>query len=128
MSFKLGWKQGEITATSSNQASIDLYGRHFKKITDSNITTFEEANTRASLGASGSSIPKKGTLTINGTTDIGLDYQLSGSLTNFGINEKMDIVNYTQIIDSRGFLTKITYGKVSFDIARKLAELERQVI
>jgi len=125
--FKLGWKEGEITATSSNISSINTYGRHFKKITDSNITTFEEANKRASREVSEVSIPKKGTLTINGTTGIDLDFSLSSNLINFGINEKMDIISYTQRIDNKGFTTTINYGKPEFNISKKVADLERQL-
>jgi len=128
MVFDLGWTQGDITATAYNQDSINSFGRHFKKITDSNITSLDEAQARADLEISGMlTAPKKGTLTINGTTDVDLTYKLSGSFANFNINEKMDIVSYTQTIDNRGFTTQVTYGKRQFDLAKEVAEIKREL-
>jgi len=127
MRVKLGWTEGDITATSSNLASIATYGRHFKKINDSSITSFDQANTRASLEVSGmTSIPKKGRLVIDGIEDMSNEYMFSANLTNFGIDEKFDIKSYTQRIDKNGFTTEITYGKHRFDIAQKVAQLERE--
>jgi len=127
MSFQLGWRQGEISYRASNQTSINKYGKHFKKISDSSYTTFEQAQARAELEVSGmETIPKKGSVTIEGITDIDTYYRFSSNLTNFGINEIWDVVSYTQRIDQNGFTTTINYGKQPYDIARKVAELEHK--
>jgi len=128
MTFKLGWVQGDITATASNQDSIDIYGRHFKKIVDSNITTLEVAQARADEEVRNMEIiPKKGTVTIEGRTDMSQNYRFSSNLTNFGITDIWDIKQYSQIIDQNGFRTVINYGKPQFDIAKKLVDLEKEV-
>jgi hypothetical protein len=127
MSFQLGWKQGEITATAENSESIDLYGRHFKKITDSTLNTYELAQARADLEVSGmTAIPKKGTVTIEGRTNIEPYYRFSSNLTNFDINEIWNIVSYTQTIDQNGFTTTINYGRQPFDLAAKVARIARK--
>ena len=128
LQFKLGWSQGEIKATATNQDSIDIYGRHFKKIVDSSITTLEQAQARADLEVSGMTlIPKQGRFVINGKTDMSNEYLFSANLTNYGIDEKFDIKSYTQRIDKNGFTTEITYGKHTFDIAKKVAVLEHEM-
>jgi len=125
MRFQLGWTQGEIQATATNQESIDLYGRHFKKINDSTITTLERAQARADLEVSGmTEVPKKGKFVITGRTDMSNEYMFSANLTNFGIDEKFDIKEYTQRIDKKGFTTEIVYGRHTFDLAKKVSELE----
>jgi len=126
MSFKLGWKQGEISYRASNQASIDSFGRHFKKVYDSSYTSLEQARERAEKEVSGmTAIPKKGTITIDGTINIGTNYRFSSNLANFNINELWNVVSYTQKIDQKsGFTTTINYGKQPFDIVRKVSELE----
>ena len=128
MCFKMGWKEGEIMARASNQSSINAYGRHFKKVNDSNINTQEVANARANAEVENSeSVPYHGTLVINGRTAIDTDYRFSSNLTNIGINEIWDIVSYTQRIDERGFTTEINYGKHPYDIARRVSELQKEV-
>lgn len=128
MAFKLGWTEGSITATSSNTESINAYGRHFKRIEDTSITTQSLANARASAEISSSKNPvKKGTITIDGRTNMSADYRFSSNFTNFGLNSVHDIVSYTQRIDDNGFVTIINYGKQPFDIAKKVSELEKEV-
>jgi len=124
--FRLGWSQDTVTYASSNTSSIATYGRHFKKIIDSAITTEDLAKERA-IGLLSDTIPKKGNVTINGTIAIGLNYRLSSNYTNFDIAEKNDIVSYTQKIDNKGFTTTIEYGKQKFDISKKLSTLESEV-
>jgi PAB1-binding protein PBP1 len=102
-----------------------LYGRHFKKINDSTITTLERAQARADLEVSGmTEVPKKGKFVITGRTDMSNEYMFSANLTNFGIDEKFDIKEYTQRIDKKGFTTEIVYGRHTFDLAKKVSELE----
>ena len=128
MCIKLGWKEGDILATATNQDSIDTFGRHFKKITDSSVNTYDVAQALADMYVSGSDfVPRKGTLTINGLTDISVNYKFSANLSNFGIGETFKIVSYTQTIDNRGFTTTINYGKQPFNIVKNIADLEKQV-
>jgi len=128
MKFKLGWDYAQVKASAQNLTSIDLYGRHFKRISDSNLTTLEQAQARADYEVSGSeTIPKKGTITIVGRTNISPSTYFSANLSNFGINEKFSIRSYTHSIDKNGFLTTINYGKHPFDYVKKLADLEREV-
>lgn len=128
MTFQLGWSQGNIVATAENQTSIDYYGRHFRKITDSTITTLEAAQARADAEVEGMEvIPKKGTVTINGRTDMSVDYAFSSNFSNFGIAEKWDVVSYTQSIDNRGFTTTINYNKHLYDITQEIANLQQEV-
>jgi len=128
MSMQLGWKQGSISAKASNQTSIDLYGRHFKKISDENINTLETAQTRADQEVLNmDSIPRKGTITIEGRTDMSTEYMFSSNLTNFGISSLWDIRSYTQKIDKNGFTTTINYGEQPFDMAAKVSKLEKQL-
>jgi len=128
MSFKLGWSEGVISATAQDDESIGLYGIHFRKIEDSNLTTQDSVDARANAAISGSSsIPKKGTLTINGRSIMDTTYRFSANLGNFGINELWDIVSYTQKIDNQGFTTTINYGVQPYDIARNIAKLEERV-
>lgn len=129
MSFQLGWKEGEITARASSSESINAYGRHFRKITDSTITTQEVANARAQAEISGSEIiNKKGNITINGRTDMDVNYRFSSNLSNFGINEMWDVMSYTQrITPEEGFVTEINYGKQPYDIVAELEKLKGKV-
>lgn len=127
MTLQLGWKEGNITATATNDASISLYGRHTKLINDSNLNTTEAAQARADAEVDGmETVPKKGTLTIDGRTDMETYYRMSSNLTNFGIDDIWDVVSYTQKINEQGFTTEINYGKQPFDIVRKIAELEEE--
>ena len=129
ISFQLGWTEGEITATATNDDSIDLYGRHFKVINDSTINTLEAAQARADREVAGmETIPKKGTITIDGKIDISENYRFSSNFDNFQIDEIWDIVPYTQKIDQAGFQTIINYGKHPFDITKKISDLENKVL
>jgi len=128
MTFQLGWRQGDIEARASNQTSIDKYGRHFKKISESSYTTQEQATQRAQYEVSGMEyIPKKGTLTINGRTDMSPEYRFSANLGNFGITDVWDVKSYTQKIDKNGFTTTINYGKQPFNIAAEVAKNKNQL-
>lgn len=125
MSFKLGWTEGEITTTAENSDSIDAYGRYFKIINDSTINSLEAAQVRADREVAGMEIiPKKGTITINGRTDMKTYYRFSSNLTNFDIKDIWDVVSYTQRIDGQGFTTTINYGKQPFDLMKVIANLE----
>lgn len=125
MRFQLGWTEGQITATSSNTESINLYGRHFKKISDSNIIRQADADLRAYLEVSGSQIlKKKGTLTIDGRTDMSNEYRFSTNLPTFGISSIHDVVSYTQRIAEDGFSTTINYGKRPYDISKDLSDMK----
>lgn len=128
MTFDIGWKQGSITATATNQDSIDTYGRHTTIINDSSINTLEAAQARANYEVSGSStIPLKGSITIDGRTDLDVDNKITISSQYMGISEDVDIVSYTQRLDNQGFVSIIQYGRHSFDITKKVADLEREV-
>jgi len=128
MSFKLGWLQGEATATATNDTSIGLYGRHFKKITDSTITSTDQAQNRADREVEGMEvIPKKGNITIVGRTALSVDYRFSANLTHHDINGVFDIVSYTQRIDNQGFTSTIDFGKHPYDIAKEVQNLKSQV-
>ena len=125
LAFKLAWSESTegIRATAINQDSIDDYGIHYKKIYDDNITTLEQARARADeIVANSTTIPKKGSITINGREDVSVNYYISASLSNYGIEELWDIVSYTQKIDNKGFFTTINYGKQPFDIASEVAK------
>jgi len=129
MVYKLGWggDTDTIRAVASNQTSISNYGRHLKRIDDSTITTLYQAELRAEREVSQNSIPKKGTLVVNGVSNMGLDYKFSSNFTNFGINESHDIVSYTQRIDENGFTTSINYGKQPYDIVSDVTRLQKEV-
>ena len=129
ISFKLGWKQGQLAATSTSAWSISEYGRHFKKINDSNLSTEEQLITRASKEIQNySSLRKKGTMTIDGRIGLSVEYSFSAQLTNYGINETLDIVSYTQRITPQvGFVTEINYGTQPYDIARDVEKLKGEV-
>ena len=130
LTFKLGWATTTegVSATAENQDSIDLYGRHYKLINDSTITTNEGAQARADYEVSGMEVlKKKGSITIEGREDMSVNYRLSSNLTNFGIDEIWDVVSYSQIIDKRGFTTNIEYNKHNFDFIKHLSDLEKEV-
>ena len=129
LAFQLAWSDTttSISAVASNQTSIDTYGRHFKKITDSNITSETLAKVRATYEVSSLSVPKKGSITIEGREDMSVNYKFSSSLVNFGISDCWDVVSYTQTIDKRGFSTLINYGRQPFDFIKKISDLERSV-
>ena len=128
MRFKLGWSEGQIRARALNQTSIDIYGRHFKKVSESSYNQSSQAYVRAQLEVSGmTTIPKKGNVTIEGITNIDTDYRFSSNLTNFGIDEIWNVAQYTQTIDKNGFTTTIQYNKHDFDIAKEVAQLKQKV-
>ena len=86
------------------------------------------AQARADAEVSGMAIiPKKGSITIDGRTDMATEYRFSSNLTNFGITDIWDVISYQQIIDQQGFRTIINYGKPEFDIAKRISDLEREV-
>lgn len=117
---------GQITARAFNQASINTYGRFFKKIYDSTITTEGLAQNRADFEVSGmEAIPRKGTIVIDGKTEgLSADYKFTLSSQYLGISEDLDIVGYTQKIDRNGFTTVINYGIQPFDVMKKISVLE----
>lgn len=128
MLFQLGWKQGQITATSSSAWSITQYGRHFKKISDADLLSETQAMLRASKEIeSYSSLRKKGTMIIDGREDMNVEYKFSANLTNFDINELLEIVSYTQRIEEEGFVTEINYGDQPYNIAKDVEELKGEV-
>ena len=128
MRFKLGWREGDISYRASNQTSIDTYGRHFKKISDSTITTEERAQQRAEYEISGSeTIKMKGTVTILGEPNLSTEYMISSNLAKFDIYDRWNISNYTHKIDDKGFTTTINYGAPTFDFIHKIAKLEREM-
>ena len=95
--------------------------RHFKKISDSTITSQEAADNRARLEiVAHSGIKKKGTMTINGRENMSTSFMFSANLTNYGINERFEVVSYTQrITPQEGFITEINYGKQQYDIVKE---------
>jgi len=129
ITFELGWKEGNITATSSSTWSIDKYGRHFKKISDSNINSLNLAADRARLEIiAHSGIKKKGTMTISGRDSMSTSFMFSANLSNYGINERFEVVSYTQrITPQEGFMTEINYGKQPYDIVKELNKLKGAV-
>ncbi len=129
LSFQMGWKETDhVVATATNQDSIDTYGRLFRKITDTTITTSGAAQDRADAEVSGmTDIPKKGDIVIDGRTDMETHYRFSSNFSNFDIDEIWDVVAYTQTIDNRGFTTSINYGRHRFDITKKISDLDKEV-
>ena len=128
MAFRLGWKEGDISYSLTDEDSIENYGRHFKRISDSTILTAEAARVRAEAEISGAgTIPKKGNMTLVGQDIIGTHYYVSANLANLGITENLSIVSYTHHIDQNGFTTTLNYGVQPFDIARRIASLESSV-
>jgi len=129
ISFRLGWSEGEITATATNQESIDRYGRHFEIINDSTLNTLEGAQARANAEVKGmETIPKKGTITIDGRTDLQSHYRFSSNFDNFQINEIWDVVSFTQRINEQGFTSEINFGKQKFDFMKHISNLEENVL
>jgi hypothetical protein len=125
MKLKMGWKLGRITYRTFDDDSINTYGRHLKRITDSSITNLAAAQLRGDFEVSSSKdISKKGTLVINGNSTVNLGYKVHSELHNFDIDEYWIIRSYIQRIDKNGFTTTINYGKQPFDLVHKLAMLE----
>jgi len=126
--YKIGWNYDYITGRKSDASSISTYGRHFYKVYEPLITTTDDANALAQKYVDTYKDGLKvGSITINGKTgiDIREKFRLSGAHINF--NEKLEIASYTQSIDKNGFTTTINYGTEPFDIAAKVARLEREV-
>jgi len=128
MRFKLGWSRETVKARASNQASIDLYGRHFKKIVDTGITSYEAALQRALQEVSGmESVPQSGRLVIKGRVGITPEDLIQVDLPSYEISGIYDIRRYTHRIDDKGFTTTIVFGFHPYDIAAKVASLEKKI-
>jgi len=129
MCFNLGWKNDVIRATATNQDSIDEFGKYFRRIDDNDMDTLDKAQALADATVSGSNkINKKGNLTIDGRTDMSVEYRFSANLSNFDINETWNVVEYTQRwTPDEGFVTLITYNEHLFDIAREVAVIKEKM-
>jgi len=128
MAFKLGFGGGNISYYKENPLSISKHGRHFKKVTESSITTLEDAQAYAdaylSKYASGS---KTGRLVIKGRTNIDITRPFTFSSARLGISEDLPLASYTQSIDRNGFLTTLNYGEHPYDIVAEVERLKRKV-
>jgi hypothetical protein len=129
MVFDLGWSEGDVTYRQYDETSISTYGRHFKKIQDSTITTSEAAQLRAEAELmNANDVPFKGTITIDGTVNIDTDYRAALYLENIDISGTYDIVSYTQSFSKdKGFLTSVTFGAHPYDIAREVEILKGEM-
>jgi len=124
----LGWNYDTITGRYSDEDSINQYGPHFYRVSEPLITTNDDALTVAKRYVETYKDGlKTGTITIDGKTGIDLTSKFKLYLPEVGINETLNIVSYTQRIDKNGFTTTINYGTEPFDIAAKVARLEREV-
>jgi len=72
-------------------------------------------------------IPKKGTVTIDGRTDLKTYYRFSSNFDNFNINEIWDVVSFTQSINQEGYQSIINYNKQPFSLTKKITDLESAV-
>jgi len=124
----LGWNYDYVTGRYKDSGSIQTYGPHFYKVSEPLITTRDDARTlaRRYVETYKDGI-KTGSVTIKGKTDISLSNKFRLYLPEVGINETLVIASYQQRIDKNGFTTRINYGTVPYDIAAKVARLERKI-
>jgi len=126
--FRIGWKQGSTTYTAIDTDSLSTYGRYYKEIRDDSITTYSAARLRAEAEIDAyKNKTRKGHFTIDGNLDVSLTSRIQSNLDYLGISGQHDVVSYTHRIDGRGFTTTINYGVQPYDIAKKVASLEREV-
>lgn len=125
----LAWNYDYVTGRYQDSGSISTYGHHFYKVTEPLITTREDARTLAKryVETYKEGI-KAGSIVIRGRTGISLENKFRLYLPEVGINETLVIASYQQRIDKNGFTTRINYGTVPYDIAAKVARLEKKVL
>ena len=70
----------------------------------------------------------KGSITVAGRDDINLFSKFRISSTLLGLNNKYEITEYTHEFGADGgWLTKINYGEVPYDLVRSVSNLESNV-
>ena len=128
ISYYVAFDKESVTGVYYDQDSINKYGIRFKKITDSSITSAELALQKAkALVEQYSEVKAKGNVTILGNVDIDLSSILKLNLPSYGLSGQFDVRAFTHIIDNRGFRTRIQFTSHEYDIAAKVARLEKKV-
>jgi len=126
--FKLGWNKHNAYGEYSDDTSIASYGKHSKRFSEELITSDTDALNYAVGIVEAYKSPKySGVLTIYGQTGLDITKYITLNLPSYGINEEVDLISYTHIFDRKGFRTKIAFGYPPYDIAAKVAKLERDV-
>lgn len=124
----LAWNYDYVTGRYKDSGSIQTYGPHFYKVSEPLITTRDDARTLARRYVETYKDGlKTGSVTIKGKTNISLSNKFRLYLPEVGINETLIIASYQQRIDKNGFTTRINYGTVPYDIAAKVARIERKL-
>jgi hypothetical protein len=126
--YEIGWNQDYVWGESNSQTSIDNFGLHYYSVSEPLLTTYTDvlnyANNIRDTYLSGIT---KGSLIINGRTDITLDSKFALYGSNLNIDDEFIISEFTHSIDNRGFTTNIAYGEAPYNIAIKLANVEKEL-
>jgi len=124
----LGFNYDNITGLYADSGSIEKYGLHFQRRSEDLIVNRNDAETLArTIVETYKDGLYTGSITIYGVTGISLNSKFRLKLPHLGFNENLNIVSYKHRIDKSGFTTTINFGSEPYDIAVKVARLEREV-
>ncbi|RLA81653.1 MAG: hypothetical protein DRG33_00090 [Deltaproteobacteria bacterium] len=124
----LAFNYDNITGMYADSGSIEKYGLHFQRRSENLIVNRNDAETLArTIVDTYKDGLYTGSITIYGITGVSLNSKFRLKLPNLGFNEDLNIVSYKHRIDKSGFTTTINYGSEPYDIAVKVARLEREV-
>jgi len=124
---RLYWNYGTVSAHVSSASSIEKYGAHPYKLTDSSIGSVEEATEVANRILSKYAEPEyTGKIVIDGRLGIDISKPFTINSTKLPAGQCY-IANYTQSLDKNGFVTIINFGNEPYDVAKRIAKLENEV-
>ena len=128
LDIMLGWNYDYIRGEYRDEDSIAQYGLHMYKHREELIRRKKDAETLArryvQVYKDG---VKTGKILIKGRVGINIKEKFRLNIPKLGINEVIHIASYRQIFNKKGFFTEINYGSEPYDIAVKIARLEKRV-
>ena len=128
LDIMLGWNYDYIRGEYKDEESIEKYGLHLYRHSENLITKKKDAETLARRYVETyKDGVKTGAITIKGRTGISIKEKFRLKIPRLGINEVIHIASYKQIFNKNGFFTQINYGSEPYDIAVKIARLEKRV-
>jgi len=128
LDIMLGWNYDFVRGEYKDEESIEKYGLHLYRHTENLITRKKDAETLARRYVQTyKEGVKTGSIMIKGRTGITVKEKFRLKIPKLGINDVIHIASYKQIFNKKGFFTQINYGSEPYDIAVKIARLEKKV-
>jgi len=126
--IQLGWNYDNVVAESYDQNSINTYGLHLKRISEPLAHSEEDAKALADRYVAKYKDGVKTTrITIKGKTGIDITKKVKVKIPEMNVNEDFEVASYIHEIDKRGFRTTLHLGQHPYDLAGKVAKVEKYI-